>query len=91
MRITWKVEGSGGLLEEGWATGELFLGERVYGRFTQVETREGSFPICLELRDIGRNAPFDGIPGALREPGSTDPDTAIIWNPGALKRVSRFE
>lgn len=77
---------------EGWVTGELFVGQRVYGRFTQLETeRDGTVPVCLELREFGRHLPFDGVPGVPREPGSTAPDTAIIDAYQQLANASRFK
>jgi serine/threonine-protein kinase len=45
----WKDLPGGTLL-----VGELFLGERVYGRFTQARTPEGkTYPVCVELYEDG--------------------------------------
>jgi hypothetical protein len=82
-----------GRIVSGWATGKLFVGERVYGRFTQVELDGGAkFPVCLEMREVGSHTPTrQGILGAPRLPGSTGSDTALIENGQRLRVVSRFE
>ncbi|HZI13763.1 MAG TPA: serine/threonine-protein kinase [Myxococcus sp.] len=89
--ISWTRQGFPAM-QEGWALGELFVGQRVYGRFTQIETEtEGTVPVCLELREYGGGLPFDGVAGIPREPGSADPDTAIIRSDQTVRPVLRFE
>jgi eukaryotic-like serine/threonine-protein kinase len=67
--------------------GRLFVGgERVYGRFTQAQEKDGTrtWPVCLEL--WGR----DGKRGLQTEPGSTA-DTAKVGNAFWVKAVDRFK
>lgn len=68
-------------------TGQLILGDRVYGRFTSAVTRDDrreTYPVCLEL--IG----LDGKRGMERKPGG-DADSARVFPVGYLKLVDHFE
>ncbi|WP_164021314.1 serine/threonine protein kinase [Pyxidicoccus trucidator] len=68
-------------------TGRLILGERVHGRLTQAQTRDGkeTFPICMELLDYDER-----VRGVVREPDG-GPDTARVFFGVWVKAVSRFE
>jgi eukaryotic-like serine/threonine-protein kinase len=67
--------------------GELFFDkERVYGRYTSIQLRDGTWvPVCLQLHDER-----DDELGVPKEPGS-GPGAALIMNYGYVKAVSRFD
>jgi eukaryotic-like serine/threonine-protein kinase len=67
--------------------GRLFIGEeRVYGRFTEAETRAGkTLPVCLELRDRK-----DHRRGVVRE-ADGGPERARIFSTVTVRAVDRFE
>ncbi|WNG56598.1 serine/threonine protein kinase [Archangium gephyra] len=75
----------GHLRDDAFFFGELFVGqERVYGRFTEVQTPEGStYHVCMEL--FGQ----DGNRGLPREKGSGT-DTARVLPGVILKGVEEF-
>jgi serine/threonine-protein kinase len=76
-----------GRLNNGKASGRLFVSDRVYGYFDQGTTRDGqSYPVCLILR--GPETRERGVP---REPGDTSPDSARIYSELTLEAVERFE
>jgi serine/threonine-protein kinase len=78
---------SGNLPAGALLKGRLIFGaERVYGRFTQVQARDGTrtWPVCLELLDR------KGDRGMEMESGSTA-DTAKVVNSAQVKAVDRFE
>jgi eukaryotic-like serine/threonine-protein kinase len=64
----------------------IFGAERVYGRFTQAQERDGTrtWPVCFELLDRNKNR------GLELESGSTA-DTARVFNSAAVKAVDRFQ
>ncbi|XXF81510.1 serine/threonine-protein kinase [Myxococcaceae bacterium GXIMD 01537] len=68
-----------------WFSGRLVFGDRrVYGRFTKAHTRDGEFPVCLDLLDLSRRR------GVEMEPGSTS-EEARIWSTVEVQAVGRFE
>jgi hypothetical protein len=76
-----------GRLNNGTASGRLFVSDRVYGYFDQGTTRGGqSYPVCLIMR--GPETRDRGMP---REPGDNSPDSARIDSEVALEAVERFE
>jgi serine/threonine-protein kinase len=76
-----------GRLNNGTASGRLFVSDRVYGYFDQGTTRDGqSYPVCLILRTAASRAR-----GAPREPGDNSPDSARIYSEVELEAVERFE
>ena len=79
-------EGWEGLRSASVVSGQLILGDRVYGRFTSAVThdRRATYPVCMEL--IG----LDGKRGLERKPGS-DADSARVFPLGQLKPVAHFE
>jgi serine/threonine-protein kinase len=79
-------EGWEGLRSASVVSGQLILGNRVYGRFTSAVThdRRATYPVCMEL--IG----LDGKRGLERKPGS-DADSARVFPLGQLKPVDHFE
>jgi serine/threonine protein kinase len=67
-------------------TGQLFAGERVYGRFTQAQTpKGGTFPVCFELEDL-----TDRQRGLMREPDE-GPNTLKVLSSVTVKAVHRFQ
>ncbi|WP_426746266.1 protein kinase [Myxococcus faecalis] len=80
------AEGWEGLRSASVVTGQLILGDRVYGRFTSAVThdRRATYPVCMEL--IGQ----DGKRGLERKPGG-DADSALVFPVGELKPVDHFE
>jgi hypothetical protein len=79
-------EGWEGLRSASVVTGQLILGDRVYGRFTSAVThdRRATYPVCLELFGL------DGKRGLERKPGG-DADSARVYPVGELKPVDHFE
>jgi serine/threonine-protein kinase len=68
-------------------SGVLFVGSRVYGRFTQAYTPEGHiYPVCLELYDALK----DDKRGVFRRDDGKS-DTARINGVVSLKPVEQFE
>jgi len=80
------VEGWEGLRRGSVVSGQLILGDRVYGRFTSALThdRRATYPVCMEL--IG----LDGKRGLERKPGD-DADSARVFPVGELRPVDHFE
>ncbi|MBZ4418659.1 serine/threonine-protein kinase [Myxococcus sp. RHSTA-1-4] len=75
-----------GKLDNGTATGRLFMSDRVFGYFDQATTKHGqSFPVCLILKEDGVGL------GLTRLPGDTAPGTARIDSEVRLMAVERFE
>jgi serine/threonine-protein kinase len=75
-----------GELDNGTATGRIFLADRVYGYFDQATTADGhSFPVCLVLMEpgVGRGVP--------RLPGDSDPGSTRLDSEVELQAVERFE
>ena len=66
-------------------SGELFIGERVYGFITEAHLKSGTIPVCLELTDR------QGTSGAPRKPGEAGPDAARIFTEQGLRAVDRFK
>lgn len=64
----------------------LFGRERVYGRFTEAQEREGTrtWPICMELLNTSEER------GLELEPGSTA-EVAKVFNSVMVKAVDRFQ
>ncbi|WP_224360768.1 serine/threonine protein kinase [Hyalangium versicolor] len=64
----------------------IFGAERVYGRFTLVQERDGTrtWPVCFELADAEHDR------GMKMESGSTA-DTASVGNTGRVVAVDRFQ
>lgn len=76
-----------GRLNNGKASGRLFVSDRVYGYFDRGTTRDGrSYPVCLIMR--GRDTRDRGVP---RQPGDNSPDSARLESEVALEAVERFE
>ncbi|KFA90194.1 serine/threonine protein kinase [Archangium violaceum] len=69
-------------------TGRLYLGpERVYGRFTQANWRDGTTrPVCLEL--VTRDGETLGVP---RDDVGGPADAAVVITTQGLRAVERFE
>ncbi len=66
-------------------SGEIIIGEqRVHVWLTQARTKDGTFPVCIELRDL----PYR--PGLPRR-GNGDPTSAKVGNAGLLVAVDHFE
>lgn len=67
-------------------SGRLTFGDgRVYGRFTEVQTPDAHFPVCLELLDTGR------VRGLEREDPEGGPNSARVYSTVELKAVEHFE
>jgi len=79
-------EGWEGLRSASVVTGQLTLGDRVYGRFTSAVThdRRATYPVCMELFSL------DGERGLERKPGG-DANSARVFAVGQLKPVDHFE
>jgi len=67
-------------------TGRFIFGEgRVYGRFTQVRTREGkTYPVCMQFAESSRDT-------GVKMKSNSGTDTARIWTDYGLTPVERFE
>lgn len=75
-----------GKLDNGTATGRIFVADRVYGYFDRATTKGGqSFPVCLVLRESGIG---HGVP---QQPGDTSPDSARIYSEVELEAVEHFK
>ncbi|QSQ21199.1 protein kinase [Pyxidicoccus parkwayensis] len=68
------------------ASGRLILGDRVYGRMTQVRFRDTgrTVPVCMELLDGGSER------GLELEPGSA-PTNLRVFSVGYIRAVRSFE
>jgi len=80
------AEGWEGLRSASVVSGQLIIGDRVYGRFTSAVThdRRATYPVCLELFGM------DGKRGLERKPGG-DANSARIFPVGDLTPVDHFE
>ncbi|RKH22577.1 serine/threonine protein kinase [Corallococcus sp. CA041A] len=76
----------GSLLGGTALSGRLIVRDRVYGRLTWAETKQGdSFPVCLEVyAEVGGR----GLP---REPGDDSPSSARVFTTVSVKAVREFE
>jgi hypothetical protein len=74
-----------GKLRDVDVSGELFIGERVYGFITEAHLKSGTIPVCLELIDR------QGTSGAPRKPGDAGPGEARIFTEQDLRAVDRFK
>ncbi|NVJ27509.1 serine/threonine protein kinase [Myxococcus sp. AM011] len=66
-------------------SGRLILGDRVYGRLTRARTREGSFPVCLEVLSTG------GDRGLELKGGGNDSSKIRVFSELQVRAVSEFE
>jgi serine/threonine-protein kinase len=66
-------------------SGRLILGDRIYGRLTEVTVNGSTFPVCFELEDH-----TEGGRGLVREPNGSA-DTAKTFSTVTVKAVSKFE
>lgn len=74
-----------GQLDNGTATGRLFLADRLYGYFDRATTKDGrTFPVCLVLIQpgVGRGVPL--------QPGDTAPGSARVMSTVELESVEHF-
>lgn len=68
-------------------SGRLVFGDRrIYGRLTEARTRDGEFPVCVELVDLD----LDREGGLVREPDG-NPETARVFSTLKVRAVNRFE
>ncbi len=75
-----------GALDNGTATGRIFMSDRVYGYFDKATTKGGkSFPVCLVLKEEGVGF------GLTRLPGDIGPGAARVDSEVLLEAVERFE
>jgi len=79
-----RLVGRWGKLTGGIFSGELIFGERVYGRLTQAQTPEGTFPVCIEMYDE------EGGRGLIRSPNGAA-NTAKVFSTMNLVAVDRFK
>jgi hypothetical protein len=84
--VTMRLTGTDywGQLPEGTLlSGELLIGERVHGRFTQAYTPDGhTYVVCLELRD--------GAEWGWRKESGSGQDTARVVNSAEVEPVESF-
>ncbi|MFP2924754.1 serine/threonine protein kinase [Pyxidicoccus sp. 3LG] len=80
------VEGWEGLGIGAVLSGQLYITDRVYARFTVASTRDGRFtyPVCMELVNERNERGLD------KEPGSNDSST-LVWGLGRANPVDHFQ